>query len=437
MRELRNEKQEKREKLTERWEENKLRAYFLRVLGKYDFRDENRFVAFCKWLIFIVLVIVEALIVLYHLDNFEDRGGLPALIVILSIEFLLTLSEILKLFVFKKEKGRFVFYAVDALAACCFMFFTSGIYPVVIYMLVLTEFYIGAEKTPSSVALLCVSLLIYEASYFIKTFLLFPDRQMSLIPLLTESVGALFSLGLHFVVVNVGLAFYRQFLRLDKTLKELDASKRELEKAYAVVAEVTALEERQRIAKEIHDTAGHSVTTVIMQTEAAKLILDSNPEEAKAKLVAANLQAKHALEELRDSVHLLSGSTENKTLKEALEGIIHESTDGTGITIRSEIVDVAVSEAKYRFLCNSLKEGISNGLRHGGATAFWFELKLEGDKLHFLLSDNGRGMDVATSKLGFGLTTMQERARSLGGEVCFESEIEDGFELRLSLPIQG
>ena len=90
----------------------------------------------------------------------------------------------------------------------------------------------------------------------------------------------------------------------------------------------------------------------------------------------------------------------------------------------------------YRFLCNSLKEGISNGLRHGKATAFWFELKEENGWLHFLLSDNGIGVQSKKLPLGFGLTTMRERARSLGGEAEFVAEIEEGFELKISLPMQ-
>ena len=190
----------------------------------------------------------------------------------------------------------------------------------------------------------------------------------------------------------------------------------------------------ERIAKDIHDTAGHSITTVIMQTEVAKRIIDKNPEEAKTKIISANLQAKHALEELRDSVHLLSGMQKGETLKTALEKIIHESTDGTGLTVRSQIEDVVVSPAKHRFLCNTLKEGISNGLRHGTATAFWFELKEESNKIAFLLSDNGNGVDINDLRLGFGLSAMQERARAFGGEVRFHSEKDEGFELHLFLP---
>ena len=322
---------------------------------------------------------------------------------------------------------------MDVVAACALMFLTSGVFPIIIYMIVLTELYFDAKKTRTGVVFLSLAMVFYGASYGLQTY--FQTETFLLYPYLTQTVSSLFALLLHFVIVQIALAFYWQFLKLDKALRELAESKKELEKAYAVVAEVTALEERQRIAKEIHDTAGHSLTTVIMQTEAAKLIMDKSPEQAKGNIIAANLQAKHALEELRDSVHLLSGINENQTLKTTLENILHESTDGTGITIRSEIEEISVFSAKFRFLCNTLKEGISNGLRHGGATAFWFELKQEGDKIRFLLSDNGKGIAMSAMNVGFGISSMKERARSFGGEVTFHSEEGEGFELMMTLPV--
>ena len=97
--------------------------------------------------------------------------------------------------------------------------------------------------------------------------------------------------------------------------------------------------------------------------------------------------------------------------------------------------DITVSQAKRRFICNTLKEGISNGLRHGGATAFWFELKIVDGKIHFLLSDNGKGLNTEGFKSGFGLTTMRDRARTFGGEVCIMSEPGEGLELNLTLPV--
>ncbi|MBQ3221814.1 MAG: sensor histidine kinase [Clostridia bacterium] len=413
------------------------KKYFLRLFEKYDFRDEQQFVTFWKVFSVCVLVVLEVFILLQHVDQFEERGGWRTLGLILGVSALLLLVQALKHFAVQNTRAKKVFFVFDMVLAGLFIFLTSGSYTLIVYMLITTEYYLTAKRTRGSVVLFCIAAPLYGAFEVMQAYLSFggTTTEVNLFPLLTGSIGSVFALLLHFVIVQVALAFYRQFLRLEKTLKELDESKKELEKAYEVVAEVSALEERQRIAKDIHDTAGHSITTVIMQTESAKLLIDKSPEEAKNKIVAANLQAKHALEELRDSVHLLSGGKESVTLKTALENIVHESTDGTGITIRSEIEDAEVSPAKFRFICNTLKEGISNGLRHGGATAFWFEFKREGETLRFLLSDNGKGCKLEELKTGFGLTSMIDHAKSLGGEVKFHTEEGEGFEITLTLPV--
>lgn len=239
---------------------------------------------------------------------------------------------------------------------------------------------------------------------------------------------------LHFFIVTYGLNVYDSRQKLAESYEELNESNRKLQKAYDDLAQVTMLQERQRIARDIHDTAGHSITTVIMQTEAVKLIVEKDPQEAKRKIVAANLQAKNALEELRESVHLLAGEAETVSLKSSLERIIHDSCDGTDLVIRYDIEDIVCSPAKRRFLCNSLKEGISNGLRHGHATAFYFELRREEDVLKFLLSDNGEGADMGAFKTGFGMRSMRSRAESFGGKVHFSAVPDEGFEIAIQLP---
>ena len=426
----------KREKINnkraahERGDENRFRNYFVRLFGKYDFKNERQFILFSKVLLYVLMVLVIVLMLWQQMYIWNRAYGGILYMILVACSGGLALSEGLQLFVFKQKRKSAFFSILDVLCVCCILFIADGTHPITIYIIILTELYISVPNIRAALIIFGLAVPLYAGCYTAKNLLI---SDLGFTEIIQDALGAALALFMHFIIVHIALAFYRQFLRLDRTLQELDESKKELEKAYAVVAEVTALEERQRIAKEIHDTAGHSLTTVIMQTESAKRIVEENPAEAKAKIVAANLQAKHALEELRDSVHLLSGNTAKDSLKTALEKIIHESTDGTGITIRSEIADVALSDAKYRFLCNTLKEGISNGLRHGGATAFWFEFKEENGELHFLLSDNGRGVK-GEIKFGFGLTSMQERARALGGEVAFDGEENEGMELRVTLP---
>lgn len=420
-------------KNTKNREESKTRGVFLRLFGKWDLRDEEQINKLFKWLIFICFIVVVGFLVSDYLYNFPTRGSWLIFAFLAGTSVVLLTAEGLKLFVFH-GKGRVVFFIIEAVSACSFMFISGSTYAVIVYVLVLTQFYLVVERMRSAVGLLLTGSALYLGGHLLQSLAINP-QSVDLYALFTGAFGGLFALFVHFVVAQIAVAFYRQYVRLHKALKELDESKNELEKAYAVVAEVSALEERQRIAKEIHDTAGHSITTVIMQTESAKRIIENDPEEAKNKIVSANLQAKHALEELRDSVHLLSGTVEKKTLKQALQSIINETTDGTGITFRYEIEDITLSQAKFRFICNTLKEGISNGLRHGKATAFWFECKRQDDEIFFLLSDNGVGADMDTLAFGFGLTTMQERARAFGGRIAISTEAEEGLELTLRLPI--
>ena len=409
-------------------ESQESRSIFARL-----FRDETLLTKSFKWLFIGVLAVLELMILAEHFNDFGVRGKWKTLLVLFSLIFALTGIAVWQIFALKNKRGKAAMYYVELLIAVSLLFFTYSTYTLLVYMLVLTAFYIAQSKRFSALKAFGIGSSVYVVGYALNVYIRLSGKIL-LFDLIMQSFTSVFALIIHFMIIQIAFAFYRQFVRLEKAHKELDESKKELEKAYAVVAEVTALEERQRIAKDIHDTAGHSITTVIMQTEAAKLIIGENPDEAKQKIIAANLQAKHALEELRDSVHLLSGGKGKQTLASALQEIVHESTDGTGITVRSDIQDSTVSPTKFRFLCNTLKEGISNGLRHGGATAFWFECKPVGDKISFLLSDNGKGVD-GKIKLGFGLTGMKDRAKSLGGEIRFESEKDEGFEIHLTLPM--
>lgn len=86
-----------------------------------------------------------------------------------------------------------------------------------------------------------------------------------------------------------------------------------------------------------------------------------------------------------------------------------------------------------RYVCNSVKECLANGIRHGKATAFYIEMK-KSSALNILISDNGCGAG-GEIKEGFGLKGVREKAEALGGKCSFSSEADEGFEVNISLPI--
>ncbi len=370
----------------------------------------------------------------------NSRGpqfGIYGWYVTLPVSLLFLAENAVKLWSMQTFKSKIAFYVLDVLCLLVLTIFSSGSLISTMYLIILTEYYLSQDRLWGSIfmCIMCVAVLFITFAF--SELLHAGPAQFDFLSVASSMVSDLMLIVIHFLVINFAIFFYKKNRELTKANDELNEINTKLNKAYLELQELTALEERQRIAKEIHDTAGHSITTVIMQTEAAKLVIDTDVEDAKRKLAAANLQAKHALEELRESVHLLSGKEEGMTLKGQLLEVIHESTDGTGIAIRYDIDELELCDAKRRFLMNALKEGVSNGLRHGNATAFWFELKVKDGSVSMLLSDNGKGMEISKLKEGFGLSGMTRRAKSLGGTVWFETEPGEGFEIHILLPLDG
>ena len=388
---------------------------------------------------YIILALLVFLCGVIAVASFERGAGLPVILTLASAAALV-FSMVMKIFVIRTFLRKIAWYVIDSLLLLVFTVFSSwGIslvfgssYIFLVYMLVLSEYYLSAPSLRDCAIMFAVNLAAYTVVYIINAVVRNEFGSAFLIS--SQYFLVLIVLVLHFIMFNFAMTVSRKNKQIEENLRELEESRNELLRAYEKVEEATVIEERNRIAKEIHDTAGHSLTTVIMQTEAARLAMEKDPARARHCIDAANLQAKNCLEELRLSVHLLSGRRENVTLKEYLEGILDETAEGTSFTVRSKIDDVEMKDEAERFISNTLREGISNGIRHGGSTAFFFELKDMGNYVELLLSDNGAGADMTKFKEGFGLSGMRAKAESLGGMINFSSEPGEGFEIRLSLP---
>ena len=388
---------------------------------------------------YVILALLLFLCCVIALASFERGTGLPVVLTLASAAALV-FSMVMKVFVMRTFLRKIAWYVLDSLLLILFTVFSSwnislvsgSSYAYLVYMLVLSEYYLSAESLRDDAIMFAVNFAAYTVVYVIGAVARNEFGSAFLIS--SQYFLAFIVLVLHFVMFNFAMALSRKNKQIEENLRELEESRNELLRAYEKVEEATVIEERNRIAKEIHDTAGHSLTTVIMQTEAARLAMDKDPALARRSIDAANLQAKNCLEQLRLSVHLLSGRRENISLKEYLEGILKETAEGTSFTVRSKIDDLEMTDEAERFISNTLREGISNGIRHGGSTAFFFELKDMGNYVELLLSDNGSGTDMAKFKEGFGLSGMRAKAESLGGMIQFSSAPGEGFEILLSLP---
>ncbi len=400
---------------------------------KLKFKDQE-WAKYLKIVLLAVLVIIEIVICAQHVGK---RGGVPFIASIVACCLLLDVCEALNSFVIKKYAAKLVFYALDSILLLLICLLTGNSYLSTLYCIVLTQFYLSFDDGKVNTILFIVSCGLFVISFVCGWVMVYKGASLyeSIVQIFGSLIFGIFILGMHFAVVSFLLKFYSNNKKLSLALKEADESKAQLEEAYQKISETAVYEERNRIAKDIHDNAGHSMTTVIMQTEAAKLLMDSNPEEAKNRIISANIQAKNALEQMRESVHLLAGRAHAKTLREEFEEIIAQTIDGTELKIRCDLEDLQADGEQHRFLCNTLKECLANGIRHGKATTFYIELKNVLSCISLLISDNGVGVNGEV-KEGFGLKGVREKAEKMGGRCYFSSEEGEGFEVNITLPYQ-
>ncbi len=380
------------------------------------------------------LLLVFETIICVQFINVSPLPAAWSIVALVGCSAALDVLYFVELFCVKTFKGRVVIYCIDYVFLLFICALTGSTYIAVLYCVILTQLYMNIQQLRIKIASFGVSCGLYVVTCIIGWLL--ASRRVANATELTEIVfgciTGFITLAVHFAVTNFLISFYRNNLKLSAALKEADESKAELEAAYEQLSETAVFQERNRIARDIHDNAGHSMTAVIMQTEAAKLLIDSDPEQAKAKIISANIQAKNALEQMRDSVHLLAGDNAPLSLKAALEEIILQTMDGTDVKVRYDLTDLSLSGDRQRFICNTLKECLSNGMRHGGATAFYVELSEENGVVGLTVSDNGSGLPD-DFKEGFGLRGIREKAAGFGGSITLESEEGDGCEIRVTI----
>ena len=216
---------------------------------------------------------------------------------------------------------------------------------------------------------------------------------------------------------------------------QLQSANRQL-REYATRAEDMAItKERNRMAREIHDSLGHYLTVVNVQLEAAKVTLNTNPEKAQAAIGKAQRLTQEGLADVRRSVRSLRESPlENRPVPQALAELIAE-VEATGITAHLEVLGEPrplppnTALTVYR----AVQEALTNVRKHAQASKVDVALAYsDDDTIALTVSDNGIGSDKPDG--GFGLLGIRERVQLLRGQFNIQTAAGEGFRLEMSMP---
>ncbi|MDB6162839.1 MAG: Two component regulator, sensor protein [Xanthomonadaceae bacterium] len=209
-------------------------------------------------------------------------------------------------------------------------------------------------------------------------------------------------------------------------------------------ARAAVLEERQRIAREIHDSLAQGLSGIVFQTEAALMSMTRAPNMTSTHLVSARDLAKTSLDDARYSVWNLSPPVlDQKNLKESLSSMARQlargrveeldfHSSGTGWNMRPE--------AKHHVVLIA-QEAISNAIQHGHAKTIWIDLTYAADSMRLSVSDDGIGFvpdrGVQQPARGYGMRNMHHRAERLGASLDVTSEQGKGTQVSLCIPRLG
>jgi signal transduction histidine kinase/ligand-binding sensor domain-containing protein len=212
---------------------------------------------------------------------------------------------------------------------------------------------------------------------------------------------------------------------------------RQIRQRFALV-----LDERARLAREIHDTLAQGFVGISSQLDAVALSLNGHLDAARKHLDVARKMARHSLTEARRSVmDLRASALEGQDLPAALSQAARQWTIGSPLKVH---VDVEGEPRKLpqemeQHLLRIAQEAVTNTIKHAHAKDVWIQLAMDNGKLKMRVADDGKGFEQkdAFSEIGghFGLLGMRERAERLGGELQLHSEPGEGTEVKVTVPL--
>lgn len=234
-----------------------------------------------------------------------------------------------------------------------------------------------------------------------------------------------------FAFLLLVMTFLRRQVLQGQHLKDLMG---ELKARSLELEELAVVKERNRIAGELHDTLGHTLTGALVEMEGAKILVEKDPVKAREKITSSREQVKKALQQLRESVRTIRDGGALQELIPSIRSLLKEMERNLNIKIESRLDTIeTIDPIQQKVILLALQEAVTNGLKHGAADHFEVELSREGGMVNMVIRDNGKGAEPLI--FGFGLSTMRERFQSLGGNITALSSPNDGFTLAMKLPI--
>jgi signal transduction histidine kinase len=238
----------------------------------------------------------------------------------------------------------------------------------------------------------------------------------------------MFAVGLTLTIAMAAAAAQEQRLRI-----RLEQSHQQLRVYADQVADLSTAAERNRVARDIHDSLGHHLTTIAVLVENARAFRERDPAAADEALREAHRSTRQALDDVRQSVRTLRAGAPAFRLSSALSELVRQVGAGRpSISLQVGGDESGYDESTLMTLYRAAQEGLTNARRHAQASTVTVNLALDATGAQLVVADDGCGL--LSGQNGFGLLGMRERVELAGGRVDVHSAPGTGTELSVTIP---
>jgi two-component system sensor histidine kinase DesK len=199
----------------------------------------------------------------------------------------------------------------------------------------------------------------------------------------------------------------------------------QLKKANEEIGHLAKVAERERIARDLHDVLGHTLSVIILKSELAGKLIDRDPERAKAEIADVEKTSREALTEVRSTIRGYRAYSLDAELKQA-----QTTLETAGLRVTSESAAVLLTPVQESVVALVVREAVTNVVRHAGARNCLLRLVPVNGACRFEIQDDGRG---GATVEGNGLRGMRERIEALGGTL--RRETDSGTRLTIEFPM--
>ncbi len=227
---------------------------------------------------------------------------------------------------------------------------------------------------------------------------------------------ALFYMALFPVIIGAGNTFFAERNRMNRRLR----------KANDEIEHLAKVAERERIARDLHDVLGHTLSVITLKSELAGKLIDRDPARAGKEIREVEEISRQALSEVRDAIRGYRSQGLAAELAQA-----KSTLETAGVAVKCETARIALPALQEGVLSMAVREAVTNVVRHAQARTCSLRLEQQNGSCRLEIEDDGRG---GSQNEGNGLRGMRERVEMLGGTLTRDSQ--SGTRLTITVPVK-